>query len=91
MQPPYPLACGTGASFCYASSASAPLQAQEVRAFGLLLADMVARLAPGEPSAGGAALGGFLGALAGECLAAAPAERPTFKRLAARLQALAEV
>ena len=80
-----------GASFCYARSAAAPFQAQEVRAFGLLLADMVARLAPGGPSAGGAALGGVLGALAGECLAAPPAERPTFKHLAARLQALVEV
>lgn len=84
-------ACGTGASFCYAKSAAAPFQAQEVRAFGLLLADMVARLAPGGPSAGGAALGGVLGGLAGECLAAPPAERPTFERLAARLRELVDV
>ncbi|KAK9834070.1 hypothetical protein WJX81_007769 [Elliptochloris bilobata] len=86
-----------GASFCYEKGAAAPYQAQEVRAFGLLLADLVARLASGgssagdtNPAAGGPNLGGSLGALAGECLAAAPTKRPTFPELAARLQKLVE-
>jgi hypothetical protein len=92
-----------GASFCYARDAPAPYEAQEVRAFGLLLADLVARLAPaaparpppapvpGPPDAGGVALGGALAGVAGECLAAAPAQRPAFAALARRLERLAAV
>jgi len=95
-----------GASFCYVRDAPAPYEAQEVRAFGLLLADLVARLAPAapawpspartpaaerDPDAGGVALGGALAGVIGECLAAAPAQRPAFAALARRLERLAAV
>lgn len=81
----------TGASFCYTRDGAAPYEAQEVRAFGLLLCDLVARLAPTSHPAGGPELGGALGAIVGECLCAAPAARPTFAQLAARLARLVSV
>ena len=48
-------------------------------------------MASGPHAAGGPELGGALGAVAGECLCAAPAARPSFAQLAVRLARLVSV
>ncbi|KAF8062034.1 Zadh2 [Scenedesmus sp. PABB004] len=82
-----PVLCDFGAAFAYdGAAAGCFFEAMEVRAFGLLLADIAARLR-GDGD-GGAARG--LGALVACCLDPAPARRPRFAELEASLARLAE-
>jgi hypothetical protein len=57
-----------------------------VRAFGLLMADIAARL---EPRAAGCDAGAALAALAARCAAAGAGGRPAFKEVLLELQQMA--
>ncbi|MFQ2102495.1 leucine-rich repeat-containing protein kinase family protein [Aeromonas sanarellii] len=75
-----------GAASCYDRADEAlagRLERLEVRAFGCLLEELLARSTDKHEALAG------LGELVGECLCEAPSRRPTFARIAARLDAVA--
>lgn len=84
---PSPLHTCAGASFFY-EKVMIPYEAQEARAYGLFLADLLARMdARDQESLASSALQGIKGA----CLNPAPAERPRFAQIAANCRSVLEV
>ena len=82
-----PLQLHAGASFFYEAGAI-PYDAQEARAFGLFLADLLARMDPqDEGSMASTALQGIRDA----CLNSVPSERPAFQRIASHCHSVLEV
>lgn len=75
-----------GASFFYRPG-TLPYEAQEVRAFGLFLTDLVARVQPSSHAETRRALTNIVT----ECLLDKPLQRPGFKALAARLADIKQV
>ena len=76
-----------GASFFY-KPGTVSYEAQEVRAFGLFLADLLARMdACDNDSLASTALQGIRAA----CLNSAPAERPRFQQIASHCHTILEV
>lgn len=80
--------CDFGASFTYPDAAAAFFEAMEARAFGLLLADLVARVDDAADGGADGARAARLGELAAACTGA-PGGRPRFAALEAELAALA--
>jgi hypothetical protein len=75
-----------GASFFYRPG-TLPYEAQEVRAFGLFLADMLARIRPSSHTDARQGLTDIVAA----CLLDKPLQRPSFKSLASRLAEIEKV
>ena len=76
-----------GASFFY-KPGTVSYETQEVRAFGLFLSDLLARMdACDNDSLASTALGGIRAA----CLNSAPAERPRFQQIASHCHSVLEV
>ena len=80
-----PISLLAGASFFYHGGAAA-YEAQEVRAYGLFLADVEARLDTRASLA--ADVGSGLAALKNACMKAAARARPSFASITAQLEAL---
>ncbi|KAG2501926.1 hypothetical protein HYH03_000424 [Edaphochlamys debaryana] len=82
--------CDFGASYSYDRTRQPFWEAMEVRAYGLLLRDVVARCDPPASAAAGAAAAVVDGlrALAERCVELAPAQRPTFEAVCGQLAAL---
>ncbi len=79
--------CAAGASFFY-KPGTLPYEAQEVRAFGLFLNDMLARLeAPDKPSA----VRSSLEEITADALQRDSSCRPSFQAIAARCSSLKKV
>lgn len=92
------LHCGAGrvvigdfgaASFYTAGSAGQGLERLEVRAFGCLLEELLARLSPTDETALPESAHRALIALVADCLSETPATRPLFAEIVARLARLA--
>lgn len=76
-----------GASFFY-EQGTIPYEAQEARAFGLFLADLLARTDPqDEESMASSALHGIKAA----CLNPVPSERPAFQQIASHCHSVLKV
>ena len=74
-----------GASFFY-QPGSVPYEAQEVRAYGLFMADVVARSHMHEGQAAGVRDG--LAALADSCVRTPARQRPAFAKIVEQLEAM---
>lgn len=81
--------CDYGASFCYEPSSPIPYEAHEVRAFGLFLGDLVARM-ESSPAAPSQETKRSLEALVGACTGGAALDRLSFEDVVGELSSISE-